>query len=223
MKDFFPIETPYSSEEYKIMKDVVNVGIDSHLEAFTKSEFKKSPNWNNKFLWNIHNSELPLLYRRMEELYNKTQNEDVLDFMNDIQDVAQKPEEVEESVSLAETTDTEKYEDVVFLQGDEAEETMNILDELGEDAALAHLIQWHNPGEHMGSNELSHGPSDNTYEKDGYIMSWNTHIPYIGLQYDVEHGPGEIDEDSQMMRHRAGQRGKTVPLGQHSPHSDSAI
>lgn len=39
----------------------------------------------------------------------------------------------------------------------------------------------------MGSNELSSGSNDRTYEKDGYIMSWNTHIPYIGLQYDTQH------------------------------------
>ena len=241
MAEFFPIETPYSSKDYEIMKSVVNTGIDSSLEAFTKSQFKKSPNFNNKFLWNIHTSELSILYRRLEELYEKTGDDDYQSFLDDVKNAATSPEEEMAETSsdsltnqhvenikpstIDETTDTERYEDVVFVQGDEAEEPINILDEKGEDAALAYLIQWHNPGEHMGRNELSHGSNDRTYEKDGYIMSWNTHIPYIGLQYDTQHGQADLEEDSQMKRHLAGQRVKigNMPLGQHAPHSQASI
>ena len=91
----------------------------------------------------------------------------------------------------------------------------------GRDEAMDYLKQWHYPGEHDGSNELGHGSMDKTYEKDGYIMSWNSSIGYIGLVYDTEHNK-ELDEDSQMKRHLAGQREKTVPLGQHAPHSQKA-
>jgi hypothetical protein len=425
MTDFFPIETPYDSEDYKLMKAVVNKGIDSRLEGFTKSEFKKSPNFNNKFLWNIHTSELPILYRRLEELYEETGNEDYLSFKEDVQNVADtsmseikageygegeldemidpydpmdynqtvdgyptstsdlnadgidtvsapdsvapaafKNQAIEDYIdddtigqemmaeveiseaelkemirgnlselsqseaewellhkvvkirnnqdehgnfgkegviasiiepterqlesgyrlvnyvvvfpsgkeytylrtefepvqneslgtlgmsydkqgsefpemeenssdSLAnqhgmnakpetlidETTDTERYEDVVYMQGQEADEVMDILNNDGRDAAMEYLKQWHEPGNHMGRTELGHGTGDKTHEKDGYIMFWNPYLPYIGLTYDTEFG---LNEDSMMRRKLTGQRGKTTPLGQHSPHSQAA-
>jgi hypothetical protein len=89
------------------------------------------------------------------------------------------------SVKINESTDLDKYEDVVFLQGDDAFQPLEILDSKGADAALEYLKQWHYPGEHMGSQELGHGSSDETYEKDGYVMSWNSRLGYIGLQYDL--------------------------------------
>lgn len=310
MTDFFPIETPYNSEDYKMMKAVVNKGIDSHLKGFTKSEFKKSPNWNNKFLWNIHTSEMPILYRRLEELYNETGNYDYQDFLDSIKEADKQEEpvsemidpfnpmdinqtnngeptatsdlandsnvmpeeteirkmirqelhaiaqegiestvdntnntfippqnEIEESDSdslrnqyganskpetLGETTDVEKYEDVVFMQGEEAEEPLNILKSAGPEAAIEYLKQWHNPGQHMGNHELNHGTSDKTFEKDGYLLSWNPHVEYIGLQYDTESG---LEEDSLTRRHLAGQREKIgdIPLGQHSPHAQATM
>ena len=84
-----------------------------------------------------------------------------------------------------ESTDRDKYEDVVFLQGDEAYEPLERLDREGPEAALEYLKQWHYPGEHQGSQTLGHGSEDKTYEKDGYIMSWNPQLEYIGLQYDM--------------------------------------
>ena len=86
---------------------------------------------------------------------------------------------------LNESTDQDRYEDVVFIQGEEADEPLQILNTQGEDAALNYLKQWHEHGSHMGSNELGHGSDDEIYEKDGYIMSWNPRIGYIGLQYDL--------------------------------------
>ena len=326
MTDFFKIETPYNSEDYKMMKSVVNKGIDSHLEAFTKSKFKRGA---DKFIWDIHSSELPLLYRRLEELYNETGNVDYEDLLNDIRNVADtekaavagaefgeddldemidpydpmdlnqtasgqptatsdlaqggvdtapayspatatpnqdienyidddtkaqmlakenssdslaiangenlKPNTNEgDSDSLAnahgmnakpetidEITDTERYERVVFLDGSEADEAMDILNNDGRDAAMNYLMQWHNPGQGMGSDEIGNGTQDKTYEKDGYIMAWNPYLPYIGLVYDTEHD--KIDEDSLVMRHRVDQRQKDVPLGQHAPHSQVAL
>jgi len=326
MTDFFKIETPYNSEDYKMMKNVVNKGIDSHLEAFTKSKFERGA---DKFVWNIHNSELPLLYRRLQDLFNETGNFDYEDLLNDIRNVADAEkaaisgdefggEDLEEMVdpydpmdanqtmngfpagnsdlnadgidtapaykpatatpnqdienyidddtigqmlakenssdslaiahgenlkpntnendsdSLAnahgmnakpetidEITDTERYERVVFLDGSEADEAMDILNNDGRDAALEYLKQWHYPGQGMGSDEIGNGTQDKTYEKDGYIMSWNPYLPYIGLVYDTEHDT--IDEDSLAMRHRTDQRQKDIPLGQHAPHSQVAL
>lgn len=87
---------------------------------------------------------------------------------------------------LKESIKGDKYEDVVFLQGEEAYEPLRILNNDGEDAALNYLKQWHDYGHHMGSDELGHSNSDDVYKKDNYIMSWNNSLNYIGLQYEFE-------------------------------------
>ena len=120
---------------------------------------------------------------------------------------------------IDETTDTERYEDVVYIQGQEADEVMDILNNDGRDAAMEYLKQWHEPGNHMGRTELGHGTNDKIHEKDGYIMFWNPYLPYIGLTYDTEFS---LNEDSIMRRKLAGQRAKTVPLGHLAPHSQAA-
>ena len=80
-----------------------------------------------------------------------------------------------------------RYERIIFMQESEAEEALDILDEEGEDAAIEFLAQWHNPGEHETSDEESAGDDDDVYEDDdGYILSWNSRIGYIGLEYDTE-------------------------------------
>lgn len=91
-------------------------------------------------------------------------------------------------LNVDESTDQERYENVVFAQGDDATEPLKILNNEGPEAALEYLKQWHYPGEHEGTNKLSQGSSDQTFEKDGYIMSWNAPIGYIGLQYDSQQG-----------------------------------
>ncbi len=88
---------------------------------------------------------------------------------------------------VAEATDRDRYEDVVFLQGEEAYEALEILNNQGEDAAMEYLKQWHDHGNHQGRNELPHGSSDQTYDKDGYHMAWNDSLGYIGLTYDFTH------------------------------------
>jgi len=92
-----------------------------------------------------------------------------------------------------ESTDQDRYEDVVFMQGEEADEPLEILRNQGEDAAMQYLMQWHSPGQHMGSQELGHGSSDQTYEKDGYTMAWNFPLNYIGLQYELS----GLDEETE--------------------------
>ncbi len=80
-KDFLSIQTPYSSEDYKIMKAVVS-------EGFTKSKFQKNPSDNSKALWNIHESELTLIYSKLQEMFNKTKNDDYLSMKKDIEKIA---------------------------------------------------------------------------------------------------------------------------------------
>jgi len=111
---------------------------------------------------------------------------------------ANKQERDPETFKMKESTDKERYERVVFLQGDEAEEPLSILDEKGPEAAINYLKQWHNYGEHEGSNELSNGSSDNIFKQDdGYILIWNTRLGYIGLEYDFEIGDAYSDTEGE--------------------------
>lgn len=80
-----------------------------------------------------------------------------------------------------------RYERVIFAQTDDADEPLSILDNDGEDAAIEYLSEWHNPGEHETADDLSAGSSDRTFESDdGYILSWNQGLRYIGLEFDTE-------------------------------------
>ena len=199
---YLKIETPPNSDDFKMFQKVVNVGIDSHLEGFTKSKFGGKADYPGKYRMDFHLSEVPILLRRLIELYDETGDENIASWIDDINDSVLNPEKFDENSSdslankhgmnakpetLDEVTDQERYEDVVFLQGDEAEEALSILDNDGEEAALNYLAQWHSPGHGMGRNELPHGSSDETFEKDGYHMSWNSSLGYIGLVYDTEY------------------------------------
>ena len=67
--DFLPITTPVNSPDDKLFTEVVNQGIDSHLEGFTKSKFEiKNSSLGNRRIFNFHRSELPILLRRLEEI-----------------------------------------------------------------------------------------------------------------------------------------------------------
>lgn len=79
-----------------------------------------------------------------------------------------------------------KWLDIVFMQGDEAQEALGILDNEGERAALDHLLQW-DYGDVSEERYCSpSGECDSVYRfrfKDGrrYEMSYNTSLEYIGL------------------------------------------
>ncbi len=76
---------------------------------------------------------------------------------------------------------TEKYQRIVFMQGEEADEPLAILEEHGTDAAIEFLAQWDmEPGEEF--DEPSSGTDDDVYECDSYRLSYNTRLGYIGLE-----------------------------------------
>lgn len=62
--NFFEISTR-SQDDYTIFADVINQGIDGHLEAFTKSDFSQS---DGRAYFNFHVNELSILLRRLNEL-----------------------------------------------------------------------------------------------------------------------------------------------------------
>lgn len=74
------------------------------------------------------------------------------------------------------------YEQIVFLQGSEANEPLAILDEHGPEAAVEHLAQY-DEGKHPVSEDLS-GAADQRFdskERPGYLLSYNLELNYIGL------------------------------------------
>ena len=67
--EYLPITTPIGSEDDRMFVGIVNQGIDSHLEGFTKSQFgTKDTLIGKRRIFNFHKSELPILLRRLEEL-----------------------------------------------------------------------------------------------------------------------------------------------------------
>ena len=79
-----------------------------------------------------------------------------------------------------------RYENVVFMQGNEAKLVLAILNAKGKDAALDHLKQWHHPGEHQIDAKLAHNDSDQTYSRGDYHMAWNEDLGYIDLKHGTE-------------------------------------
>lgn len=80
-KDFIEITTPIGSSDFELFREVVNKGIDSHLEAFTKSKFEKV---GNKYRFSFHKSEKKILLRRLQEMADAAENEDIDQWINDI-------------------------------------------------------------------------------------------------------------------------------------------
>jgi hypothetical protein len=67
--DFFEITTPVESKDAKLFAKIINQGIDSNLEGFTKSKFDTKQTSNGRRLvLNFHKDEIPTLVRRLEEI-----------------------------------------------------------------------------------------------------------------------------------------------------------
>jgi len=81
----------------------------------------------------------------------------------------------------------DRYEEVIFFQNSQAYRPLKILSDKGSVAALEFLKQWHYPGEHMCRDNVGAGTADVIFKADGYIMSYNEPLGYIGLVYDTWH------------------------------------
>ena len=67
--EYLPISTPLGGSDDKLFTSIVNQGIDSHLEGFTKSRFyTKENSLGKRRVFDFHKSELPILLRRLEEI-----------------------------------------------------------------------------------------------------------------------------------------------------------
>ncbi len=101
-----------------------------------------------------------------------------------------------------------RYEQIIFLEVDgvngvQAQEAFGILDDDGETEAVEYLADWHNPGEHDTRDEPGRGTADEFFESDdGYIMSWNDGLGYIGLEFDTEFDLEPDDNPCEPEHHR---------------------
>jgi hypothetical protein len=77
-----------------------------------------------------------------------------------------------------------KYEEIVYMQGDDAEEALTILQDQGEEACLEHLKQWDNgDASDFSGDGVPWGKDDELiFGEGGYIVSYNPHLDYIALQ-----------------------------------------
>lgn len=79
-----------------------------------------------------------------------------------------------------------RFENIVFLQGEEANEVLQMLDIIGVEQTLNYLQNLHFSNEHTIIEDPS-SDNDEKYSKDGYLMTWNTRLGYIGLVYDIHY------------------------------------
>lgn len=77
-----------------------------------------------------------------------------------------------------------KYREIVFIQGDEAQEPLDLYDKSIQEAA-DYLAQWDHGDSIPLADSLGNGTSDDLHNvKSGgtdYIMTINTRLGYIGL------------------------------------------
>lgn len=76
-----------------------------------------------------------------------------------------------------------EFENIVFFQGDDATNILDLIGESGENAAMAHLFATYvgeiEPEE--AKTQYPWGEEDNVFIREDYIMSYNFKVGYVGL------------------------------------------
>lgn len=127
------------------------------------------------------NENLKIAYNCMNDIEDLI--EDIEFSVHQVLDVL---EESEDSFKKINESDSVGYEQVFFAQEHEADDILDMIDNKGEAATLEYLKQWHYPGEHMTRDNPGRGSDDRVFEKDGYILSYNPRIGYVGLEYKLD-------------------------------------
>jgi hypothetical protein len=77
-------------------------------------------------------------------------------------------------------------EKIVFMQGQDADEALDIYNNEGTAELFTYLLQWHYPNErYETSGELSAGTSDRVIQIGNYVLTINSRIGYCGLEHIV--------------------------------------
>lgn len=86
--NFIEIEVNPSSKDFKMFKKVVDGGIDSHLKGFTKSKFgyRNYDSIGKRAYFNFHKSEKDILLGRLNDMFEKTNDDDISTWIENIED-----------------------------------------------------------------------------------------------------------------------------------------
>ena len=72
------------------------------------------------------------------------------------------------------------YQNIVFMQGDEAIPVLDRIENQSEQDALEYLSQWAY-GDGLEEDSQPWGESDKLFLHNDLVLSWNTGIPYVSL------------------------------------------
>ena len=72
------------------------------------------------------------------------------------------------------------YQNIVFMQGDEAIPILDMIENQSEHDTIEHLLQW-DFGEGLMEEKQPWGESDKLFLHHDLVLSWNSAIPYISL------------------------------------------
>lgn len=79
-----------------------------------------------------------------------------------------------------------KYLSIVFMQGEEANEPLEILEKHGKRKCIDFLAQWDMGDCTTIRDDPGFGTSDNMYRLGHYILNANPRLSYIGLELEVK-------------------------------------
>lgn len=89
-----------------------------------------------------------------------------------------------------------EWENIVFQQGDDANEALDVYFRHGPKAAIKHLMQWHFPGEHEVLDkhpDKKAGTTDSLHHHKvkgiNYVLTANPRYNYIGLSAEKKNKP----------------------------------
>lgn len=96
-----------------------------------------------------------------------------------------------------------RWVNVVFLQGAEADEVLELIDVEGVQAGILHLAQWDFGDETTAASfvngevydQLPAGQWDRSFEADGYVLTYNPQMGYVGLVREHPDTTPTPDED----------------------------
>ena len=73
------------------------------------------------------------------------------------------------------------YIEIVFFQGSEADEPLDILEVKGEEACMEYCKQWDYGDGFYESPAIPWGSDDDLFQDGAYILAYNTKLGYVGL------------------------------------------